>query len=315
MKSAPSTSPRRRLGSEEIGTGRAASERRRSILPSDIYIPRTHSGLYGEGAAPAGSFDDNENDDNKSAYAVLSPPPVRTTTNRSYLLPFELSRNRNTEWISEGGPALLATYISILLTFLLTFLAFVEPKVAWTLISFSHAMVSLCYLHWIKGNPAGYMDGTQGEMCNMTLWEQIVSKPNQTGQPSIHLSDVSKYSPARNLQGSLTRAIKKLRSRDVLCVIPTLLAHASCHIARYQYQYVLVNMGAWAVVMLPKMPFMNGVRLFGINRTAGIDDCVDLDDVANSECFETEEELSEENEVGLEFDSNGQQVVEFKKDR
>jgi uncharacterized protein YqhQ len=43
-------------------------------------------------------------------------------------------------------------------------------------------------------------------------------------------------------------------------------------VAKYQQEYVLVNVGVWAVVMLPKMPFMNGVRLFGINRTIGIDD-------------------------------------------
>jgi hypothetical protein len=36
--------------------------------------------------------------------------------------------------------------------------------------------------------------------------------------------------------------------------------------------------------MIPKMPMMNGVRLLGINRTAGIDDGTD------SSCQEDEEE-------------------------
>ena len=51
-----------------------------------------------------------------------------------------------------------------------------------------------------------------------------------------------------------------------------LLAHASCHVANYQFEYCAVNVGVWAIIMLPKMPFMNGVRIFGINRTTGIDD-------------------------------------------
>eukprot|EP00804_Cyclotella_cryptica_P012605 CCRYP_014743-RB/>CCRYP_014743-RB protein AED:0.34 eAED:0.48 QI:0/0/0/1/0/0/2/0/192 len=113
----------------------------------------------------------HDNDDHPSS--VHSTPRAG-----SDLLPFELSRNRNTDWIAAGGPALLLTYIFIVLVALLTFLAFIpEPKVAWTLTNIVHMLVTLMYLHWIKGNPADYMDGTQGEMNAMTLWEQIISTP------------------------------------------------------------------------------------------------------------------------------------------
>ena len=286
MASSAPSSPRRRVGSEDIiAAGRAvASEGRRSRLPSAEYnssIPRTYSGLYGEGAPIDGDGYDSGSVGGHSE--LRSPPRVHSTmTNQSNLLPFELSRNPNTDWITNGGPTLLVTYISILAVITFTFLAFVNAKVAWTLANASHAMVSLCYLHWIKGNPADYFDGTQGEMNYMTLWEQIVSKP------SIHLHAKPTASPPRSLEGSLTRAIKKLRSRDVLCVIPTLLAQLSCHAAKYQTEYVVINVGVWSVVMIPKLPFMNGVRLFGINRTAGIDDCLDIDN--EDDCFETEEE-------------------------
>jgi len=284
MASSAPSSPRRRVGSEDIIAGQAASEGRRSRLPSaeyNSYIPRTYSGLYGEGAMIDGDEYDSGSSGGHSE--LRSPPRVHSTmTHQSNLLPFELSRNPNTDWITNGGPTLLVTYISILVVITFTFLAFVNAKVAWTLANASHAMVSLCYLHWIKGNPADYFDGTQGEMNYMTLWEQIVSKP------SIHLHAKSTSSPPRTLEGSLTRAIKKLRSRDVLCVIPTLLAQLSCHAAKYQAEYVAINVGVWSVVMIPKLPFMNGVRLFGINRTAGIDDCVDIDN--EDDCFETVEE-------------------------
>ncbi|KAK1746379.1 hypothetical protein QTG54_002986 [Skeletonema marinoi] len=229
-------------------------------------------------------------------HIIIGKSIAPTTNNQKQLqgwiqpLPFELSRNRNTDWIAEGGPSLLLFYLLLILVVLLTFLAFVpEPKLAWTLTN----------LRMPLGNPADYMDGTQGEMNAMTCWEQIVSKP------AIHHLDTRArtYSDASTgsnmdqhymgLRQRMTVAIKKLRSRDVLCVIPTLLAHASCHVAKYQSEYVLVNVG---------MPFMNGVRLFGINRTIGIDDGAyeteeDDDDCAN----DTEEDSTNDESLGLEI--------------
>ncbi len=312
-------------------------QQQRSRLNSSE-IPRTYSGLYGAGAPPLPSTSDSD-DTKEDSSSILSPPhlkkssfpsPATTTTthhgtpktsrsqhhrhhhiSESNLLPFELSRNRNTDWIAAGGPALLVTYISVIIIFLLTFLAFVtEPKVAWTMANVAHGLVSLTYLHWIKGNPADYMDGTQGEMNAMTCWEQIVSKPathlhcttTTTTTPKLQYSskmmDLSSPIRLSGFRESLTSAIKTLRSRDVLCVVPTLLAHASCHIANYEFQYVVVNVGVWAVVMLPKMPFMNGVRILGINRTTGIDDGDYFqDDEDDDECFDSEEESSKEEDV------------------
>jgi hypothetical protein len=164
------------------------------------------------------------------------------------------------------------------------------------------------------------MDGTQGEMNAMTCWEQIVSKPavhmHHGGNNATPFPSSGHASSAR---ATITSAIKKLRSRDVLCVVPTLLAHASCHVAGYQSEYVLINVGVWAMVMLPKMPFMNGVRILGINRTAGIDDG-DYQEDDEGECAEdTEEDTSREEESGVFNDDIVERVyerrVEPKKDR
>lgn len=265
--------------------------------------------------------------ENDVCTAALSPQRARTSSaegaaararhaaqQQSNLLPFELSRNRNTDWIAAGGPALLATYVFTIAVFLLTFLAFVtEPKDAWAMANVAHGAASMVYLHWIKGNPADYMDGTQGEMNGMTCWEQIVSKPcthlhHATAGGAKRLD----CSPGRGrgLRESAAAAIRKLRSRDVLCVVPTLLAHASCHVANYEKAYVLVNVGVWALIMVPKLPFMNGVRILGINRTAGIDDGDYLDDDDDDECNETEEDTSKDSAVGLDFNDD-----EPKKDR
>ena len=324
--SGPST-PRRRVSSRDIYDANdeplgavGSSPYGRSRLNSNE-IPRSYSGLYGSGAPPMPADVINEDrgtNNNVDARdgatgggdaaggggGILSPPRVKSSVrhaHQSNLLPFELSRNRNTDWIAAGGPALLVTYVSVILVFLLTFLAFVtEPRVAWAMANVSHGLVSMVYLHWIKGNPADYMDGTQGEMNAMTTWEQIVSKPavhlhgtnnGNCNATTMTLSPNRNHRPIGGARSTLTSAIRKLRSRDVLCVVPTLLAHASCHVAGYQFEYVLINVGVWAVVMLPKMPFMNGVRILGINRTAGIDDGGDYqeEEDEDDECVEDTE--------------------------
>lgn len=95
--------------------------------------------------------------------SVIFPPRLKPSSFSSHgqnyqaesnLLPFELSRNRNTDWIAGGGPALLVTYISTILIFLLTFLAFVtEPKVAWAMLNVAHGLVSIVYLHGSRATP------------------------------------------------------------------------------------------------------------------------------------------------------------------
>mmetsp|Transcript_31221 Transcript_31221/g.48856 ORF Transcript_31221/g.48856 Transcript_31221/m.48856 type:complete len:338 (+) Transcript_31221:139-1152(+) len=328
MASSALASPRQRISSadldafDHINNDNTNGSSRRL---SSSEIPRTYSGLYGAGVSGHGSVgpampslcDRNDNNTSSSdAPSSLSGkrlPPPRTKHNNykagSNLLPFELSRNRNTDWIAEGGPSLLLFYLLIILVVLLTFLAFVPEKLAWTLTNIAHAVSTMVYLHWIKGNPADYMDGTQGEMNAMTCWEQIVSKPaiHHLDTRARTYSDASASAAITTEQYKLrfrqrmTVAIKKLRSRDVLCVIPTLLAHASCHVARYQSEYVLVNVGVWSVIMLPKMPFMNGVRLFGINRTIGIDDGAYETEDDDDGAYETEEDSTFDESLGLEI--------------
>jgi len=173
-------------------------------------IPRTYSGLYGDG---------------------------------SDLLPFELSRNRNTDWMSGGGWLLLGTYIAIIFVGELIFMAFLDIQISWTVAHVTHFIVTLVYLHWIKGCPNFY---EQGEMNAMTLWEQLESTPGTFGQ------------------------------RRALLIVPTLLCYFACHFANYNLSICIVNAIVWAVCMLAKMPFMNGVRILGINRTTGIDDDGDV---------------------------------------
>mmetsp|Transcript_49411 Transcript_49411/g.73657 ORF Transcript_49411/g.73657 Transcript_49411/m.73657 type:complete len:202 (-) Transcript_49411:160-765(-) len=169
-------------------------------------IPRTYSGLFGDG-----------ND----------------------LLPFELSRNRNTDWIIAAGWWLLVVYVSIVFVSYLVFLAFWPWDQAWTVTNTVHCLITMIYLHWIKGSPNFY---EQGEMNAMTLWEQILSTAKTTN------------------------------AQRALWVIPTLLCYIACHVVQYEPSLSCYNVVVWCFCIVPKLSFMNGVRILGINSTTGIDD-------------------------------------------
>lgn len=177
--------------------------------PSDI--PRTYSGLYGTG----GSSGD--------------------------LLPFELTRNRNTDWIDTATPILLLTYLLVIFVFEAAILAFIPFSVSWTVSNCTHGFITMMYLHWIKGSPNFY---EQGEMNGMTTWEQIISDPH----------------------------VNRTNQKTALFVVPTVLCHLACHFCDYDKLLSLINVGVWLTCVIAKLDRMNGVRLFGINKTVGVDD-------------------------------------------
>jgi hypothetical protein len=175
-------------------------------------IPRSYSGLYGQGG-----------DD---------------------LLPFELARSQHTDWLEEGGLLLLILYIGGIGVFQVLALAAVDYTSSyplewtWTITSVMHCLITLVYLHWIKGS----LFDEQGEMAALTLWEQLEGRP------------------------------KNAMLKRILTLIPTLLCYAACHFSHYDLELCAVNGFVWVICILGKLPFMNGVRIFGINQTTGIDD-------------------------------------------
>ena len=93
---------------------------------------------------------------------------------------------------------------------------------------------------------------------------------------------------ATGRDGALPRAVKidaaqleavphaqnNVAVRRTLLTVPTVLAYTACVTSHFDPLTCFINVVLWSIAMLAKLPFMNGVRLFGINRTAGIDDCV-----------------------------------------
>ena len=105
-----------------------------------------------------------------------------------------------------------------------------------------HATLTWTLMHWVKGS-ANFYDS--GEMSSLTWYEQL----------AIGNSDNRSYYSPR-----------------LLITVPTVLCLLACCSASYTPPAVMANCAVLGVLILSKMRFMHGVRLFGINRTVGVDD-------------------------------------------
>jgi len=111
----------------------------------------------------------------------------------------------------------------------------------WTITNVSHFFFTFLGMHWIKGSPNHY---GQGEFSHLTWFEQLAANHD-------HYTDLVK---------------------NGLLVVPTITCYLACHFGKYEKSIVGVNFVVWAICILAKMPWMQGVRILGINRTQGIDD-------------------------------------------
>ena len=159
------------------------------------------------------------------------------------LLSYELTRNVNTEWVSAGGSFLRITYCFFVFLMHILTTVFLPYNLTWTGTNLIHGFVSIIFLHWIKGSPDCY---DQGELNALTLWEQLSSNPDTDLAYGF--------------------------SKEILLIIPAVLSYAGCHFSDYDTTICVINLLVWSICTLAKTRFMHGVRILGINRTAGIDD-------------------------------------------
>ncbi|KAK4535103.1 hypothetical protein CDCA_CDCA03G1128 [Cyanidium caldarium] len=144
------------------------------------------------------------------------------------------------EWVGAKGS--WTFYILLLVAFRVFFglgLS-LSAQQSWTIINVVHASVTFLVFHWIKGNPfhTPWVD-MAGKGEKQTWWEQI--------------------------DGS----VQNTPSRKFLVAVVVVLFLAAVHSTPFEREYLvahLANVIAFTVVFVAKMPFMHGVRLFGINR-------------------------------------------------
>lgn len=97
--------------------------------------------------------------------------------------------------------------------------------------------------HWIKGSPDNF---SQGEFNGLTLWEQI-----EDGIPWT-------------------------KTKKLFFLVHTALVFAASYVTDYDFSYLAINAPVYVFLgIIPKIPEMHRVRVFGWNKTAGIDDVPD----------------------------------------
>lgn len=254
-----SSSPPRTIHGENLIMASMNSSRTSacSITFSDYDHDQDNDGINritDDGACDNGS---NSNSDNMSSNRprVNSRDIVRSYSGlfgrEGDMLGFELARNEHNEnWLERGGFLLLGTYVGGICIFQLIVSAILDScdnstttnliplYWSWTITNAVHCIVTLRHVHWLKGS----MFDEHGDLAAMTLWEQIEGRSN-------------------------TLMVKR-----TLAIVPTLLCYAACQFSKYSYVVCFANVVLWIILMMAKLPIMNGVRIFGINRTTGIDD-------------------------------------------
>lgn len=111
---------------------------------------------------------------------------------------------------------------------------FFSVAVAWTLTNVLHDVIMFCMLHVTKGTPWETPD--QGEARSETQWEQI---------------DFGKQFTA---------------TKKFFTTVPIVLFFLASFYSKYDKIHFLVNASVLALNIIPKLPQLHGVRIFGINK-------------------------------------------------
>lgn len=154
----------------------------------------------------------------------------------------EASYNKNVQWMSDPFAWVfypLAIGGTFGFTMALTSSTVPEAIAATNAI---HGLATFILLHWIKGSPDFFDSGTYN---HLTMWEQI-----EPGEPWTV-------------------------TKKFLMLVPTLLLFITLVTSGYDQKVMIINIPIWFVTVVAKFPFMERVRLFGINSTLGVDDEVD----------------------------------------
>jgi len=150
------------------------------------------------------------------------------------------NRNRNVEWLRT--PFLLPLYVVFIALFfgVVHGTSLLSTGGSWAVTNAAHGLITFIVFHWWKGSPDEF---SQGEFNGLTLWEQIDG-------------------------GEAWTSTKK-----VLMLVPTIIVLLASMATSYETTFLALNLPVWVVLSLvPKIPAMHRVRIFGINRTVGIDD-------------------------------------------
>jgi len=145
--------------------------------------------------------------------------------------PSRVVQNKNVEWV--GAPGAWAVYLGAIATSWLLLVNFLSAGQAWTAVHLAHTAVTFYGFHWVKGTPG--LDES-GQYYKETFWEQLDD----------------------GVQGTV--------NRKFLTLVPALLFVIASHTSEYGRSPLVLNTAGVLLTILPKLPFMARVRVFGINK-------------------------------------------------
>ncbi|RVE59904.1 hypothetical protein OJAV_G00193480 [Oryzias javanicus] len=142
--------------------------------------------------------------------------------------------NPNTRVMNSRG-MWLSYILSIgLLHLVLLSIPFVSVPVVWTLTNLIHNLCMYLLLHTVKGTP--FQTPDQGKARLLTHWEQM------------------------------DYGVQFTASRKFLTVTPIVLYLLTSFYTKYDRVHFVVNTVSLLTVLIPKLPQLHGVRIFGINK-------------------------------------------------
>ncbi|KAJ6665229.1 hypothetical protein lerEdw1_004278 [Lerista edwardsae] len=142
--------------------------------------------------------------------------------------------NPNTRVMNSRGMWLTYALGVGLLHIVLLSIPFFSVPVAWTLTNVIHNFGMYVFLHAVKGTPFETPD--QGKARLLTHWEQ------------------------------LDYGVQFTSSRKFFTISPIILYFLASFYTKYDPTHFILNTVSLLSVLIPKLPQLHGVRIFGINK-------------------------------------------------
>ncbi|XP_061859056.1 ORM1-like protein 1 isoform X1 [Colius striatus] len=142
--------------------------------------------------------------------------------------------NPNTRVMNSRGMWLTYALGVGMLHIVLLSIPFFSVPVAWTLTNVIHNLGMYVFLHAVKGTPFETPD--QGKARLLTHWEQ------------------------------LDYGVQFTSSRKFFTISPIILYFLASFYTKYDATHFILNTASLLTVLIPKLPQLHGVRIFGINK-------------------------------------------------
>mmetsp|Transcript_20114 Transcript_20114/g.56551 ORF Transcript_20114/g.56551 Transcript_20114/m.56551 type:complete len:171 (+) Transcript_20114:87-599(+) len=145
--------------------------------------------------------------------------------------------NRNTGYLEDWR--MWPLYVGLVLGGYSVLSFFFTTAVSWILVHNAHNIITFVLFHWVKGVPFSDIYKVQGKYDKLTLWEQLDN--------GVQYSSTRKFFTAE------------------LIILYLFVLHLSIENG-YGVLVFIVNTATFLPCMIGKLPFMNRVRILGINK-------------------------------------------------